>query len=431
MMGVKRLDIAVAGCGPAGMAAALLLSRQGHRVRIIERFAAARPIGSGLMLQPTGMAVLSELGLAEQIAERGARIDRLFGRAIGSGRIVLDVRYGALNPGYAGLAVHRAALFDVLAGAVAAQHIEIETAAEVERLERSAQGTYLLTANQRIGPFDLVVDALGARSPLMATSGLAGRPRELAYGALWASLPWPDATTGVAAFDPHALEQRYNRASRMVGVLPLGRTWPGQPPQTAFFWSIKPENHAQWRMRGLDAWKDDVRHSWPETEPFLAAIQDPAQLTLARYSHHTARGAVAERYAAIGDSAHSASPQLGQGANMALLDAWALSLAIEQQTSLAEALASYARSRRWHVRLFQALSFAFTPFYQSDSRLLPVLRDGIAAPLSRLPVARSVLAAMVAGTLGYGLRPLGINAYTSAVGRLEARGLEAPVLPGA
>lgn len=45
---MKPLTVAVAGCGPAGMAAALLLARQGHRVAIHERFAAPRPIGSGL-----------------------------------------------------------------------------------------------------------------------------------------------------------------------------------------------------------------------------------------------------------------------------------------------------------------------------------------------------------------------------------------------
>ncbi|MEO9830346.1 MAG: FAD-dependent monooxygenase, partial [Nitratireductor sp.] len=32
------MDIAIAGAGPAGLAAALFLDRAGHRVRIFERF---------------------------------------------------------------------------------------------------------------------------------------------------------------------------------------------------------------------------------------------------------------------------------------------------------------------------------------------------------------------------------------------------------
>ena len=52
------LDIAVAGCGIAGLAGALLLHRRGHAVTLYERFEQPRPLGSGLLLQPTGLAVL-------------------------------------------------------------------------------------------------------------------------------------------------------------------------------------------------------------------------------------------------------------------------------------------------------------------------------------------------------------------------------------
>ena len=91
------LEIAVCGCGPAGLAAALLLSRGGHRVRIFERFDTPRPVGSGLILQPTGLGVVAEMGLIGETLALGARIDRLFGRVLPSNRVVLDVRYGALG----------------------------------------------------------------------------------------------------------------------------------------------------------------------------------------------------------------------------------------------------------------------------------------------------------------------------------------------
>ena len=46
----RPLDIAIAGCGPAGLAAALLLHRDGHRVTMFERFDRQRALGSGLSL---------------------------------------------------------------------------------------------------------------------------------------------------------------------------------------------------------------------------------------------------------------------------------------------------------------------------------------------------------------------------------------------
>ena len=67
MPGVPKSGIVVVGAGVAGLAAALYAHRLGHEVRVVERFAAPRPVGSGLLLQPTGLTVLADLGLADAI----------------------------------------------------------------------------------------------------------------------------------------------------------------------------------------------------------------------------------------------------------------------------------------------------------------------------------------------------------------------------
>ena len=252
-MPARPLDIAIAGCGPCGLAAALLLHRDGHRVTLFERFATPRPIGSGLMIQPTGRAVLRELGLEDALVARGARIERLFGRN-DRGRTVLEVRYDALDAEAFGVGIHRASLFDLLHRAAAADGIPIEGGCTVSgREDRSL----VFADGRRAGPFDLIVDALGSRSPLAPPTG-----RELAYGALWASLDW------APGFDGHALEQRYRAASRMVGVLPIGQG------QAAFFWSLRADQLDAWRAGGLDAWKDEVRALWPAT-----ATSSPSRAT--------------------------------------------------------------------------------------------------------------------------------------------------------
>ncbi len=74
--------IGVTGCGVAGLATALLLHRDGHRVTLFERFTAPQPLGSGLMIQATGLAVLRALQLDRDVLAAGARIDRLFGKAV-------------------------------------------------------------------------------------------------------------------------------------------------------------------------------------------------------------------------------------------------------------------------------------------------------------------------------------------------------------
>ena len=391
------LRIAVAGCGPAGLAAALMLARDGHQVTIFERFAAPRPIGSGLMIQPTGQAVLRTLGLDTAIEAAGARIDRLFGRAMPSGRTVLDVRYAALDAGH-GIGVHRAALFGILHDAVVAAGVPIRTGHRVTRVEPKAGLQWLTFDDGQAGPFELVVDALGTSSPLAPPCG-----RVLPYGALWASLDWPGEV-----FDQTALEQRYVRASRMTGVLPIGLA-PGRPNrQAAFFWSLRVDQVDAWRQAGLAAWKHEVLALWPETAILLDQITDPAQLTFAQYAHRTAPVPPTPGIVRIGDAWHSASPQLGQGANMALLDAYALALALREEPDLAAAAARAISLRRRHVALYQAMSALFTPAYQSDSRLLPILRDWVVGALINVRIVARIQAAMVSGLVGSPLSRLGL-----------------------
>ncbi len=185
----------------------------------------------------------------------------------------------------------------------------------------------------------------------------------------------------------------------MTGVLPIGRTHESGTQQTAFFWSLRTADYGALINAGLDAWKSSVRALWPETVPLLASISSFNQLTMASYDHHTLSLPYGHIIVFIGDSAHSTSPQLGQGANMALMDVKALTHALQDTSSLADAFAAYAKSRRTHVKLYQALSRIFTPFYQSDSNLLPLMRDTLVATVSRGQMAQRLLASIVAGTV--------------------------------
>ena len=402
---MQALDIAIAGAGPAGLAAALYLHRAGHRVTLFERFEAPSPVGSGLILQPTGLTVLADLGLLPAILALGARIDRLYGADAETGRPVLDVRYAAQKKGRFGLAVHRAALFGVLHRAAVAEGIAVVTGTEVHGMEASsAKATLTGKDGAAIGRFDLVVDASGSRSRLRQHADAAVEPRPLAYGAFWASLGWRDQ-----GFDRHALLQRYRHASVMIGVLPIGRPEEGAEDMAAFFWSLKPEAAGAVREQGIDAWKERVVSLWPECAQFTSQIDGFDQLSLARYGHHTLAMPAGRRLAIIGDAAHSTSPQLGQGANMALLDAAALAHGLATRNSIDAALAAYAAARRWHMRLFQWLSYVFTPFYQSDSTVLPFLRDRLVPAVAKIPPAPQFLASMVAGTVIDPFRRLGLT----------------------
>ncbi len=381
---MSPLRIAVAGAGIGGLAVSAGLARAGHSVQLFDRFDAPAPVGSGLVIQPVGQVVLQALGALEPAKRHGNPIQRMMGHEARSGRRVLDVTYAPR----VGLAIHRAALFDVLMNGALEAGVDLQTGHEASEV----RGSFLRFADAApAGPFDLIIDACGAASPLSPITS-----QELPYGALWANVNWPAET----ALPQAQLRQVYRRAERMMGVLPIGREPGHEALRTAIFWSLPTRAYQNWRDGGLSAWRDEALRLWPEFQPFADQINDPDQFVMARYAHGTLKQVTAPGLAHIGDAAHRASPQLGQGANMALLDALALIQAVDRaEGHVPVALQWYAEARRWHVRSYQAISHLFTPQYQSDSRVLPWLRDRILFPLSQVPPLPRLLTRLVCGDL--------------------------------
>lgn len=381
------MRIGVAGAGVGGLAAAALLTDAGHEVTVFDQFAAPKPIGSGLVIQPVGQDVLASLGVLDAAVARGQALVRMLGVEVTSGRKALDVWYDRRSdPVHFGLAIHRSGLFDVLLEAVKHRAIRLEAS---KRVVGATNGALTFKDGTTSDAFDLIVDALGAGSPLSPL-----KARALPFGAIWGTVDWPDNTD----LRQDYLNQRYRHADHMIGVMACGTVSGETGRKATLFWSLPEDGYDTWRDAGIAAWRSDALPLWPELAPFINQITDPDQMTMARYSHGTLRWPISDRVVHIGDAAHRASPQLGQGANMALLDAAALTKALSGH-HLDDALRSYAINRRYHVGLYQLMSAAFTPMYQSRSRVLPFLRDRVLYPISQIPPGPSVLTHIVRGTM--------------------------------
>lgn len=99
---------------------------------LFERVENPLPVGAGILLQPTGLAVLRRLGLLQRVLARGERIERLSGHTAG-GRMVLDLGYADYREGLHGLGIHRGALFAALWETAAAEpRVEVRTGHTVE-----------------------------------------------------------------------------------------------------------------------------------------------------------------------------------------------------------------------------------------------------------------------------------------------------------
>jgi 2-polyprenyl-6-methoxyphenol hydroxylase-like FAD-dependent oxidoreductase len=384
------MKIAICGCGIGGLATAIFAKRAGFNITVFDQFERPEPVGSGLVIQPVGLRVLEELGAAKSALAKGAKGFHMIGHEATSGRKVLDVSYGPVGGDNFGLGIHRASLFASLLDVAIKAGILINPNHTVLSTHTNEDGRFVTFENGHTqGPFDLVIDTTGAGSPI---SGLTSKP--LPYGAIWGTVDWPDDCT--LQYD--CLQQRYRRASNMIGVLPIGTLPNDTTPKAALFWSLPRDEIDAWRNTPIENWRSQATNLWPELSPFTDQITQHNQMTPAVYTHGSLRKPFGDRIVHIGDAAHRASPQLGQGANMALLDAKALVQCLSL-FPVEQALPRYTYARRLHTNAYQALSWTFTPMYQSNSRILPILRDYLLGPLSKVPPVPMILSSLVKGSM--------------------------------
>ena len=385
------MKIAIVGYGTAGQAAAILLARAGHAIEIFERSEELRPVGAGFLLQPTGLGVLDKLGLREAALASGERIERLHG-ANANGRMVMDMHYADLAPNLFGLGMTRGALFALL-HARCADGATIRTGTPIVALREEGRGLVDDDGNE-FGPYDLVVVADGSNSTLRGASDLVARAPLYPWGAMWCLLPadgWPHACE---------LRQRYVGTRTMLGVLPVGAR-PDHGADTrwlTFYYSLPGERVDAFDATALAQLQADVAALWPQLAERTCVLVDPSQLNRARYRDVVLRRPWHGRCVFIGDAAHGMSPQLGQGVNMALLDAQAIADSLAMHTNIESAFAHYAHERKRHVAIYQFLSRWLTPLFQSDHDMLAPLRDTFFGPLGRLPIARKQMLRILSGT---------------------------------
>lgn len=363
-----KLNIGIAGAGPAGLATAIALSQQGHRIEVFEKHPTLEPLGAGLLIQPQGLRALEELGVRRAFDDVSVPIRRLLGTNHRAWRVV-DIDY----EGTPARAVSRAALSRVLYQEAQAAGVHFSLGCEVKSLT-SLDGCTRAATTQGEAQFDLFAIADGAASRLREHVGLAGPSKTYRWGALWGQF-W------VPAWDePDVLLQRFRGTAEMMGLLPTEVT--GNAVRLSFFWSLRADRYVAWQAGDLSAWRSHVLSLWPDAAPVVNQIRRHEDLSFAVYRHTWPRAMGKGPLCVVGDAAHAMSPQLGLGTTLAIQDALALAKAVKSNGASGAARV-YSGQRLRPSQAFQTLSRALTPCFQAQGGGL--WRDALFAMGLHLP----------------------------------------------
>lgn len=327
-----RLEVVVVGAGIGGLTAAVALRRAGHSVRIVDQVRELRPVGAGISLWPNGVAVLHGLGLGEALTAVGGRMERM-AYVDHTGTVLCDFSFDPLvaRVGVPPHPVRRSDLQALLLAAVGPERVRLGVrCAAVEADDAGA--TVVLDTGERLAA-DLVVAADGTRSRLRAhVVGHEVGPTYLGYHN-WNGLV-PDAAALGAP----------TTWTTVVGDGCRVSTMPVREGQYAFFDVPRPTDELT-REPPVDALRAAFA-GWPPAVARLVDALDPAGVVNVAIRTHDPLPVLARgRVVLLGDAAHTAAPDLGQGGCMAMEDAVVLTHHLAAAGTVEEALRRYSDER--------------------------------------------------------------------------------------
>ena len=364
----------VVGAGIGGLTASLLLSRVAARVTLVERAQRPSEVGAALALQPNGMAVLDRLGLLPAVKVVSARIDRMDIRSV-TGRRLLTAGMPDLGGGLDhAIAVRRSELHLVLLEAVAAV-ASVDTRFGCAAVSADPSGAVRITSTAQHGPgsmslrADVIVGADGVNSAVRSTGGFESRVsvgssyvRAIVRGR---ASPWfEEYWTPLGSF----------------GQAPLGGDF-------VYFWAAAHVGAAADAVarRDLGAFRQEWRRVLPAAADLLEQVSSFDELLVNTVRRVDCRRWFSGRLVLLGDAAHAMAPNLGQGANSALVDGVVLAEELARAPSVKDALAGYDKRRRPLARRVQLTAEMLQRLCGIEQVTALRVRDALLAGLARFP----------------------------------------------
>ena len=324
--------VAIIGGGIGGLATAIALRRAGIEADVYERSPHFGEVGAGITLWPNATRILLDLGVGEAIVARGRRFpesELLTATGVVLARTsVRDIEEYFDAPC---IALHRAELHRALVDALPARGLF--TGAVCQGVATNGDRATATFADGRTVDADLIVGADGIRSVVRSAVQPRVTPRYAGYTG------WRGIATGIAL---DSTLETWGHGLRF-GIVPLlgDRVYWFATRNAAAGTKIEPAQLKKMLLELFASWHypivELIRHTAAE------AILQNDIYDIAPFSPWS-KG----RIVLLGDSAHATTPNLGQGACMAIESAAALAEELTRTESVTDAIRGFEKRR--HAR---------------------------------------------------------------------------------
>lgn len=327
--------VLIVGGGIGGLTAAIALRQQGIAVDLIEINRRLTVYHVGIIVQANTIRAMKALGLADRIVKagfpyRGVQVCDPAGNVLSH---VEGARLaGAEYPSDLGMA--RPALHAVLSDAAHAEGTTIRLGLSFDRLDDHGDHVHVAFTDGTTGDYDLVIGADGVNSVVRKTVFGAGyRPEFTGQGVWRYNVPRPAGVDVAALYIARDSKAGFVPLTAETMYILLVTPEPGNP-------ALPPDQLAplmRERMREFGGIVGEARDRYITDSSLV--VYRPLETIL------MPRPWFKGRIVLLGDSAHSTTPHLGQGAAQAIEDAVVLAEEAGSGKPVAAALDAYMERR--------------------------------------------------------------------------------------
>jgi 2-heptyl-3-hydroxy-4(1H)-quinolone synthase len=337
------MKVVVLGGGIGGLSLARELALRGIAATVFERASQLNPVGAGIIMNPNAMRVLERNGLADHVRRdswpyltRETRDQ--------AGRLLATRDYRPLYESgrlAQGALVHRAHLLEVLYRSLPAGTVKFGIVVNrVQDLEA-----------------DLMVGADGIHSQVRRELFGDYAPRYMGYRSHRLIM---DNVAGVRCFT------EYLGRGQRIGLVPIGR-------DRLYVWTTFNSRREDRPQPDLPRMFTQFTHA--PVRRLFEALPAAESIITTEIEELWVDDWSRRRVALLGDAAHAMTPNIGQGAGMAMEDAAVLAEELAGAAEIEHALANYVRRRRPRVETIVRVSRHVGDDGQREGRLACWLRN--------------------------------------------------------